>query len=65
MDYVHTYQNAYVRFYKSDMVLEVDADAAYLVMPKAKSRFAGYFQLLNNQDEPNRKLHNGAVLIEC
>ena len=47
------------------MQLVVDSDAAYLVMPKAKSRIAGYFQL---NDDPNRVPHptiNGAILVEC
>ena len=48
-----------------DMILEVDSDAAYLVMPKAKSRFAGYFRLLDTIDKPQRSLHNGALVIEC
>ena len=61
MDYAHTYQNATICFHASDMVLEVDTDAAYLVMPKAKSRYVGYFRLLNDSNTPNRSLYNGAV----
>ena len=45
MDYLHTYPNAYIRFYASDMILHVDSDAAYLVAPKARSRIAGCFHL--------------------
>ena len=46
------------------MQLTVDSDAAFLVLPKAHSRIAGYFRLL---DKPSltRHLHNGAILIEC
>ena len=29
-------QNAFLRFHASDMVLNVDSDAAYLVQPEAK-----------------------------
>ena len=65
MDYANTYKNAYVRFHASDMILEADSDAAYLVMPKAKSRYAGYFRLLNKENTPNRSIHNGALLIDC
>ena len=43
LDYYNTYKNTSVCFHASDMILEVDSDAAYLVMPQAKSRFAGYF----------------------
>ena len=45
MDYLHTNPNASLRFYKSDMQLHVDLDAAYLVAPQTKSRAAGYFYL--------------------
>ena len=65
MDYAATYPSVYVRFHASDMVLSIDSDAAYLVMPQAKSRIAGYFQL---NDHPSRIKHpdiNGAILIEC
>ena len=65
MDYANTYRNAKIRFYASDMILEVDSDAAYLVMPRARSRYAGYFRLLNDIKTPNRSLHNGEILIEC
>ena len=43
LDYANTYPNACFRFHVSDMELTVDSDAAYLVMPKARSRVAGYF----------------------
>ena len=65
MDYLHTYPDAYIRYYASDMILHVDSDAAYLVEPKAKSRVAGYFYL---SDHPNITQHptlNGAILVEC
>ena len=65
MDYLHTYPNAYLRYYASNMVLHVDSDAAYLVAPKARSRVAGYFHL---SDHPNVTKHpklNGAILVEC
>ena len=35
LDYVATYLNANIRFYKSDMILYIDSDAAYLVLPNA------------------------------
>ena len=64
MDYLHTYSNASIRYHKSDMLLHIDSDAAYLVLPKARSRVAGYFQLTNRHDT-NKYFTNGAVLIEC
>ena len=63
LDYAATYPNAYIRYHASDMVLHVDTDAAYLVLPKARSRVAGYYQLLDyptKQDSINGPLH-----IEC
>lgn len=65
MDYLHTYPDAYLRYYASDMILHVNSDAAYLVVPKARSRVAGYFYL---SDHPNITKHpkvNGAILVEC
>ena len=45
LGFVKSHQNTSVRFHASDMCLHVDSDAAYLVMPGARSRFAGYYQL--------------------
>ena len=47
------------------MILTVDSDAAYLVMPKARSRMAGYFRLLDNENKIHRHKQNGAIHIEC
>ena len=65
LDYAATYPQVYIRFHASDMVLWIDSDAAYLVMPNARSRIAGYFQL---NDDPKRVPHstiNGVILVEC
>ena len=43
LDYANTYQNMYLRYYSSDMQLNVDTDASFLVLPKARSRIAVYF----------------------
>ena len=45
LDYVATYPQVYIQYHASDMVLNIDSDAAYLVLPEAKSRIAGFFQL--------------------
>ena len=37
LDYMYTYPEAVIRYHKSDMCLHVDSDAAFLVLPKAKS----------------------------
>ena len=31
MDYAHTYSQAKLHFYASDMILEIDSDASYLI----------------------------------
>ena len=61
LDYANTYKHVYLCFYASDMQLHVDTDAAFLVLPKARSRIAGYFRLLSN----NKYVDNGPILIEC
>ena len=44
LDFAATYPNAILRFHASDMVLHVDSDAAYHVMPGTRSRITGHFQ---------------------
>ena len=38
LDYLNTYKNAVIRFYRSDIQLYVYSDAVYLIAPKAKSK---------------------------
>ena len=68
MDYMYTHPNATIRFYKSDMQLHVDTDAAYLVAPKAKSRAAGYFYLSAKTSSPIPTIPiplNAPIHVEC
>ena len=67
MDYLHTYPNGKIRYFAGSMQLMIDSDAAYLVLPGAKSRIAGHYMLEASQhpDNYNRAPHNGAILIEC
>ena len=65
MDYANTYPNAYIRFYASDIQLMIDSDVAYLVLPKARRRIAGYFRLDNLPTSQYKYKDNGAILIEC
>ena len=65
MDYLHTHPNAFVRYYASDMILHVDSDAAYLVLPKARSRIAGYYYLSSHPNITKHAKLNGAILVEC
>ena len=43
LDYLHSFTNARIRYYASDMQLHIDSDAAYLVVPKAKNRLSGFY----------------------
>ena len=65
LDYVATYPNAFIRYYASNMILHVDSDAAYNVMPKARSRIAGYYYLSGKPNTTQQNQFNGPLLIEC
>ena len=65
MDYLHTYLDAFLRFYTSDMVLHVESNVAYLVVPKARSRITGYFHLSDHPNKTNNPKINAAVQVEC
>ena len=43
MDYIDTYQYAYIMFYNSNMIINVDTDASYLVLSKARSCTTSYY----------------------
>ena len=64
LDYAATYPHIVVRYYASDMVLAIDSDAAYLVLPNAKSRIAGYYYLTSDliNDAPPI---NAPILVIC
>ena len=64
LEYAATHPNAVIWYHASDMILHVDTDAAYLVLPKACSHIAGHFYLSNRlptNDTPKQKL-NGPIL---
>ena len=68
LDYLSTHPDATIRYHASDMILAVCSDAAYLVLPNARSRAAGHFFLTDlpsaTSSPPNPKL-NGAVHVLC
>ena len=67
LDYIHTYPQAKIRHNTSDMILYIDSDAAYLVLPGAKSCIAGYYHL-GNQLHPKEKANpmlNSAIHVKC
>ena len=47
----------------SDMILNIDSDADYLVEPEAESRVVGYFQF--NSGERSNFYITAAIIIEC
>ena len=48
------------------MVLHVDSDAAYLVLPNAKSRVAGYHYLTSIPPTPDQApILNAPILVIC
>ena len=68
LDYAATYPDVKVRFHASDMILHAELDAAYLVLPEAKSRIAGYFYLSNHPPKPPlipTSPRNGPLHIVC
>ena len=65
LNYVSCHPNAVIRFHASDMCLHVDSDAAYLVLPKARSRLAGHFFLSDHPEVSRTISPNGPILTEC
>ena len=65
LDYVAKHPNAVIRYHKSDMVLHVDSDAAYLVLPEARSRMASHYFLSSDPTVTRTVLPNGPILTEC
>ena len=43
LGYAATYPNAIIRYHASKLVLHIDSEAVYLVMPESHSVYAGYF----------------------
>ena len=59
--YASTKQDAVIRFRASKMILSVDSDASYLVLPNTRSRIAGYFHLSDSKST----LVNAPIHITC
>jgi hypothetical protein len=68
LDYAATYPLAILRYHASDMTLNTDTDAAYLVLPNARSRYASHYILSDTPPSlpaiPNPK-PNGAIITVC
>lgn len=59
MEYVPMNPEAEVKFIKSDMLLTIDSEAAYLIVLNAQSRAAGYYFLGDKGGE----IFNGSICI--
>jgi hypothetical protein len=68
LDYLSTHPDATIRYHASDMILAVCSDAAYLVLPNARSRAAGHFFLTDlagaTMPTPSPK-PNGSIHVLC
>lgn len=65
LDYMATHPDAKIRYYKSDMILNVHSDASYLSAPNARSRAAGIF-FLGSIPENSKPINlNGAIHVLC
>ena len=68
MDYSSTHPHATIRYHTGDMCLHIDSDAAYLVLPNARSRGVGYLFLSSSpsttETTPTPQ-PNGTILTEC
>ena len=67
LDYLVIYPNVKIGYHTRDMILYADYDAAYLVLPKARSRIAWYFYLSAEYPITITKSPpiNGSILVEC
>ena len=54
-----------IRPYASDVMIHIDGDAAYLVLPNAKSLIAGCFYLPSRSSDANEPMHNDPTLVMC
>ena len=59
LDYANSNPNGEIVFRASDMQIQADSDASYLVAPKARSRAGGYHWLGSNDG----KLFNGPIYV--
>ena len=65
MDYLHDHPDATLRYHASDMILQVEADAAYLVLPQARSRAAAWYILGNDPTKHPSPTSNAPLHIMC
>ena len=60
-----THPDAIIRFYKSDMILQINSDASYLTAPKSRSRAGGHLFLGSVQVNNVPIKLNGTIHYLC
>ena len=65
MDYLHDHPDGVLRYHASDMILQLEADGAYLVLPKARSRAAARFILGNDPTSHPSPMNNAPIYVMC
>ena len=67
MGFLHTYPNVKLRFFASTMQLVVDSNAAYLILPEARSRCSNHYCLesTHNDLNYNKSRNNSPIHTEC
>ena len=66
LTYAATHPNATIKYYKSDMILEIHSDASYLSERQGRSRAGGHFYLGNREhttDPPNSRILNTTSIL--
>ncbi len=64
LQYVSTHQNNGIRYYASEMILQIMSDASYLSRPKARS-VCGYESYLASPNAINGPISCGSWMINC
>ena len=65
LDYLATHSDATIRFYASDMVMNIHSDASYLSEANAHSRACGHFSMGWRADPTKPIKLNGAFFTLC
>ena len=65
MDYLHDHPDATLRYHASDMILQFEADSAYLVLPKARSRAAAWYILDHDPTTTSKPMTNAPLHVLC
>jgi hypothetical protein len=65
LDYMATHLDTKIRYYASDMVLNVHSDASYLSVANAHSRAAGYYFFRSVPKDRQPIKLNGAIHVLC